>query len=46
MHHAVQQEFLNNTQWKLVQAADTVAELLPELVRAAGSTAAAPLNLI
>jgi uncharacterized protein (TIGR00730 family) len=46
MRHAVRQEFLNDAQWNLVQAADTAAELLPGLVRAAGSTTAAPLTLI
>ena len=46
MRHAVRQEFLNDAQWNLVQAADTAAELLPGLVRAAGSTVAAPLKLI
>lgn len=46
MRHAVEQEFLNDAQWNLVQAADTAAELLPGLVRAAGSTTATPLTLI
>jgi len=46
MRHAVGQEFLNDAQWNLVQAADTAAELLPGLVCAARSTVAAPLNLI
>ncbi len=46
MRFSMQQGFLNDFQWSLVHAADTPAALLPNLVQAAPSSPAAPLDLI